>query len=252
MKKDIIDKYDELLYSVYIEQDLSSLEGNDFKYKDINILSCPVNPDYNEPKFQPTVNLWDMINCNKDLKYYCGQLYLLREYINNPFENILELENGKSLSTYYQSSYDRRYCSFITSCFEKSYNFWDRVGDRLASFYPGLLKIHQVDFSRIIVELQKQNIDNEHFMWLSRFKDNEYKALNNYRKYLVHYSQFESKFRYQHSMNATNTKALDELWNEKFSFPDYFKEVLKLSDEGYYRMVKFLESVVINRNEYAG
>ena len=249
MYKDIIDQYNKAIFEVYKKQGLVSLEDNGFKYKGINVLQCPINPDYNEPKFQPTINLWDIVSCNKDLKFFVGQLFLYRDLINNPLEELMPIENGKLISTYYQNLYDHRYCSFITCCFEKSYNFWDRIGDTIASFFPDLLKIHQVDFSRIIDQIKTQQIEIEHFFWLLNFKENEYQELNRYRKDFVNYYQFESKYRYDHSMNLSDLIGLEKIWAEKYGFPEYFKKHLELSSEGYYQMFSFLEKIQNERNQ---
>ncbi|MBW3466880.1 Cthe_2314 family HEPN domain-containing protein [Arthrospiribacter ruber] len=243
MNTKTIDEYTKILYRIYEENALVSLEDNEFKYKDINVMQFPRNSEYNEPKFQPMINFWDTINCNKDLKFFVGQLFMYRPYINNPLEETLLMPDGEVISTYHQNLYDHRYSTFITCCFEKCYNFWDRIGDNIASFFPELLKIHQVDFIRILDRIKQLKIENEHLDWLLNFKDNEYKELNSYRKEFVHYSQFAAKYRYDHAMNLSNFETLGTMWKEKFGFADYFRIQLELSSEGYFRMLKFIEFI---------
>lgn len=242
MKK-IIDDYNRAVMDVYTSESLISLESNKFNYKDINILMCPQNPSYQEEKFNHLINQWDLINCCNDLMYFTAQLFLHQSLINNPLKEFSVLENSELISLFHQNLYDHRYSIFVTCCFEKCYNYWDRVGDRIASFYPKLLKIWQVDFSRIIDEVDYLGVENENFKWLLNFKNNEYQQLNKYRKDFVHYSQYEAKFRYEHTMNCTDIEQLKQLWREKSEFPDYFKNQLELTVEGYYRMYKFLESL---------
>lgn len=241
--KQLIDKYNEAITDIYKSQSLSSLGANNFTYKNINVLTCPSNPNYQEKKFNHLINLWDLINCSNDLMYFTSQLFLHHSLINNPLEEFTKFGNDEVLSLYHQNLYDRRYSIFITCCFEKCYNYWDRIGDRIASFFPELLKIHQVDFARIIDRLESSGIDNENFQWLLNFKNNEYQQLNNHRKNLVHYSQYEANFRYEHAMSSTNTESLKRLWKEKSEFPEYFKSHLGFAVEGYYQMYKFLESL---------
>lgn len=248
MSKSIIDNYNEELFAIYKQHELISLEDNNFTYKNINVMDCPKNSDYREPKFRPLINLWDIINCTKDLKFFVGQMYLHRPYINNPTVELDVIKEDQLFSVYFQNLYDRRYCSFVTCCYEKSYNFWDRIGDLLASFFPELLKINLVNFSKIVDELEKQKIEDEHFDWILNFKKNEYKILNDCRKNLVHYHQYESKYRFDHSMNNTDLDIMYKLWNEKSSFPEYFKEHLHLAADGYYNVFKFLRKVKENRN----
>lgn len=162
--------------------------------------------------------------------------------MNNPLNEVITLpEANKRISLYDQNTYDRRYSSFVTCCFEKSYNFWDRIGDRIASFFPELIRIHQVDFVRILDRLELKGFENKHLNWLIQFKENEYKELNLYRRNFVHYYQFESYFRYQHAMNLSDFDSLSKLWLEKYGFAAYFKKHLRLSSEGYFHMCKFLE-----------
>ena len=243
MIKKIIDEYNKAIFDVYKSESLSSLQSNNFKYEDINILTCPQNPKYQEPKFNHLINLWDLINCSNDLMYFTAQLLLHQNFINNPLKEYIEFGNEEVLSLYHQNLYDHRYSIFITCCFEKCYNYWDRIGDRIASFYPELLKIHQVDFARIIEEVNSFRIENENFQWLLNFKNNEYQQLNNHRKNLVHYSQYEANFRFEHAIKSTDIENLKKLWKEKSEFPEYFKSHLEFAVEGYYHMYKFLESM---------
>lgn len=241
MARKIIDDYNKAVSEVYKSKSLVSLESNDFTYKNINILTCPSNSNYQEEKFNHFINLWDLINCSNDLMYFTSQLFLHHNLINNPLEEFARFGNDKVLSLYHQNLYDRRYSISITCCFEKCYNYWDRIGDRIASFFPHLLKIRQVDFVRIIDKIESSGIENENFQWLLHFKNNEYQELNNHRKNLVHYSQYEANFRYEHAMNSSDKESLKRLWKEKSEFPEYFKSHLSFAVEGYYQMYKFLE-----------
>lgn len=244
MKKEIIDSYLEESSKVYEKEGLLCLSDNNYEWQGVNVLNCPNNPNYKEEKFEHFVNLQDILKCSEDLKFFTGQLFLYRDYINNPLEEIL-ISDKEVISTYFQNYYDRRYCMYITCCFEKTYNFWDRIGDRIASFFPELLKIHQVDFSKIIDEVSKnKNVNSQNLDWLIEFKNNEYKTMNKYRKDMVHYYQYEAKYRFQHSRNNTDFGKLNELWKEKSEFPIFFKNHLELAIIGYFKMINFLEEQV--------
>lgn len=243
MIKKIIDDYNKAVFDIYKSKSLSSLQSNDYTIRDVNILTCPHNPNYKEKKFNHFINLWDLINCSNDLMHFASQLFLYQNLINNPLKEFIEFGNEEVLSLYHQNLYDHRYSIFITCCFEKCYNYWDRIGDRIASFYPELLKIKDVDFGRIIERVNCLGIQNENFQWLLNFKNNEYQQLNNHRKNLVHYSQYEANFRFEHMMKSTDIDNLKKLWKEKSEFPEYFKSHLEFAVEGYYQMYKFLESL---------
>ena len=154
------------------------------------------------------------------------------------------LINGRTISTYYQNLYDRRYLTFVSCCFEKCYNYWDRIGDKLWSFYPDLLEERAVDFVRIIDLLEKRDLKNENLNWIINFKKNQYQEINKARKQIVHYSQYEATYRYQHMTFLENFQKISEIWTEKESFPSFFKDNLEYCVEGCYHTYKFLNSLV--------
>ena len=248
MNTDILDAFNEAICQIYQTENLVSLEDNNYKYKDITTLAFPSSSIQNEPRFNPVYNVNDAITCSKDLKYFTGLLFLYRPHINNPFSEVA-YHNSKPVYTYFQNQYDRRYCMFVTCCYEKCYNFWDRIGDAIFSFYPDLMNIRQVGFANIIDKLKLENIENDHYKWLVEFKENEYKTLNSSRRDYVHYYQYETVYRYEkHSENNMDGTSLEYVWEEKLNLPVYFKHHLELAQEGYYHAFKFLEEINLNRN----
>lgn len=245
MKKEIIDKYKEVTYAVYEEEGLQCLSDNDYIWCGINVLECPNNSNYNEEKFTHISNLNDILKCSEDLKYFTGQLFLYKDNINNPLEERLIITEDVLVSTYYQNYYDRIYSMYITCCFEKLYNFWDRIGDRIASFFPDLLDINKVYFSNIIDKIDKtKKIESDSFKWLKDFKNTEYSGMNNDRRNMVHYCQYEARYRDNHLKNCTDFVTLKEIWEEKKGFADFFKNHLQLAIEGYCKMVEFLKDQI--------
>lgn len=234
----ILNSYNEELFKIYEEFDLKSLEDNDFKIREINVLTIPIKKGERSEKLIPTILLWDLNNCLNDLKYFTGNLFLYLDHINNPLDELFYVDDKFISSTYFQNMFDRRYSLFITCCFEKAYNYWDRIGDILHSHYQDLLKPHQVDFNRIIDSVSKLDVGGEYFDWLLSFKENEYKILNNYRREFVHYYQFESKYRYNHTMNSHDLEFIEKIFLEKINFPEYFKNHLKLCLEGIYNFIE--------------
>lgn len=242
-RKEIIELFNKEIFKIYDEFNLETLENNSYKFKDINTLQLKIKTIEGHPEFVPTIILWDLVNCLNDLKFFTANLLLYKEHINNPLKELI-IDNGEFVtSSYFQNLFDRRYSIYITCSFEKSYNYWDRIGDVLHSHFPKSLKVKQVDFSRIIDYLDKLNLNNENLNWLILFKNNDYKKLNNYRREFVHYNQFESKYRYKHSINSTNIDELNTLFKEKLHFPEFFKNHLSICLEGYYNLFKFVEDI---------
>ena len=241
MGKIIIDKFYEELCKIYEKENLISLSNTGYNYKGYNVMDCPLNKNNSDKNFNHFINHWDIITCSDDLKYFTGQLFFYKPFINNPEKEVIMPDK---ISTYFQNLEDKRYLMFVTCSFEKAYNYWDRIGDRIASFFPDLLKSHQVNFSKIIDEVSKLDIESEDFMWLKGFKENQYKELNGVRKNMVHYYQYESKYRYDHTMNSSDLEKIKILWEEKISFPNYFKQHLNYALEGYIKMCLFLKEMI--------
>ena len=153
-------------------------------------------------------------------------------------------------SDYHQNLYDRRYCLYVSCAFEKAYNYWDRIGDMLYSFYPTLLtEIKQVDFARIIDKIYAIGERHEDFIKLYNFRITEFSELNKFRKDVVHYYQYETTYHYDHLMNKNNFDQLEILWTEKNGFAIYFKQQLEYSCDGYFWATEYLGKVKLFRDE---
>jgi hypothetical protein len=231
------------------ELKLLSLSDNNYQYKDQNVLELITfeTQDFNRSfrKFHKIKNIWDLINCNNDLKIFTAQLYYYRPLINNPINEADYLE-GEFLSTYFQNGADWIYSSFVSSCFEKLYNFWDRIGDALAYYLNLNIKEDQVNFPKVIEKLsQLDNIkDNPYFIKLLDFKNIEFLEFNKHRKDIVHYYQFETTYRFDHTIYSGDKDKIEELWKWKYGMPDYFKKHLENSCEGFYNMYRLINNLL--------
>ena len=65
---------------------------------------------------------------------------------------------------------------------QKIYNYWDRIGDLIASFFPDKLKTDKVYFSTAIKYIPIEFQESPNYGWLKDFKDTHYKKLNRRRK----------------------------------------------------------------------
>jgi hypothetical protein len=215
---EVLNEAREKLLAVYVSENMVCFSDNHFSFKGVNIMAAP-DAGFEHPEWNSYKNLRDIINCNQDLMYFTGNLFLYRPLINNPLEDIDAVTFEFPVSLYHQNIYDHRYCTYVSSCFEKAYNYWDRIGDLLHSFYPGLIpNIKAVDFARMIDQLYAIGERDEDFLWLWNFKTTEYSNLNRFRKDVVHYYQYETSYHYNHVTNATNFEALAQLWEEKKKF----------------------------------
>ena len=187
---------------------------------------------------------YDIKNCNDDLKLLVAQLYLFRPYINNP---ILEKSNfsGRMEFTYRQTFSDWNYSTFVSCCYEKLYNYWDRIGDILALYLKINIDERKVGFFTVINKIEKEEkySNDENLIFLKNFKDNEFREFNEKRIEIVHYYQFETIYRHKYQkIQAENNKEekMNALWEWKKNMPEYFKNHLELSLKGYQHCIKFI------------
>jgi hypothetical protein len=230
------------------DQKLVSLSDNDYQYKDQNVLELITSKtqgcNRTFKKFHKLKNIWDLINCNNDLKIFTAHLFYYRPLINNPIDEAYFID-GKYMSTYFQNGADWLYSSFVSSCYEKLYNFWDRIGDALAYYLNVDIKEELVNFPKVIDNLSKQELikDNPYFKKLLNFKTCEFTEINRHRKDIVHYYQFETTFRFEHTINSGDKEKIEVLWKWKNEMPEYFKQHLENSCEGYYNMYRLINNL---------
>jgi hypothetical protein len=231
------------MLKIYQANGLRCLSDNQFKYNGVNTFAVP-DSGFQDPLWSSYKNLRDIINCNQDLMYFTGNLFLYAPFINNPLEDVDTQTFDFPVSHYHQNWYDHRYCAFVSCCFEKAYNYWDRIGDLLYSFFPSLLpSIRAVDFPRIVDAIANLGENDPDFVWLRNFKCNQYADLNRFRRDVVHYYQYETTFHAAHATNCTKLDEIAKLWEEKKSLPQYFKNHLELALEGCVRSYAYLFKV---------
>lgn len=237
------------LTSIMEEKDLVSLSDDEFSYKGINILN-PFEVHYPYDGFNQRKLINDTILISKDLMILTSHLYQLKPFINNPLEDPTVDFDGKVHHTYHQNGYDWFYSTYSSCCYEKLYNFWDRIGDRLSVSFDTGLKKFQIGFFSVMDVLSKKPIflENEHFQWLKEFWEIDFKEFNKVRRDIVHYIQIETKFKDDLLRQSDDFEKVKELWEWKSGLPEYFKEHLHKCREGFWNMVMLENS--INLGEY--
>ncbi|MGC4020957.1 MAG: Cthe_2314 family HEPN domain-containing protein [Cyclobacteriaceae bacterium] len=242
--KEILDLIRDQILEVYSSQNMTCLSDNQYNYNGVNIMAVP-NSQLTIENWNSYKNLRDIVNCNQDLMYFAANLFLYRPYINNPLKEVDTQTMKFPVFHYHQNIYDHRYCTYVSNCFEKAYNYWDRIGDLLYSFYPSIIpNIRSVDFSRVIDKIYEIGERDADFIWLHNFKQNEYSILNGYRKDVVHYYQYETSYHFEHISNSTKPDVITKIWKEKSELPEYFKAQLEISCEGCLRTYAYLNKVI--------
>lgn len=245
--KTIIDQYENQIAEIIMQKELKALYDNDYVYNNRNILDVLKISKLQNPKmpnFNKFKNCWDIINCNVDFRLHVALLYIYLPYINNPIKEFFKDEDFYS-ALYFQNIYDKRFSCYASICFEKLYNYLDRVGDLLA--YNDL-KFQRYSESKIYFNTAIDNFKKDklfygqkYFDKIVKYRDEEYKIINSNRSQIVHYYHFETQYRFDFTMNSTNKEKINELWAFKSSLPEFFKERLYHSNELFYNVLNFLE-----------
>lgn len=172
---------------------------------------------------------------SQDIKFSLGNVYLYKELGINNFlnEHIITLQ-GETIFTYQQTFGDRRFFFYVSVCFEKLYNFWDRIGDLLALTLDLKIEPKEVYFPRVIKEIEKLKHQSVNFKFLKNFSESEYQdILNRIRKLIVHYRQKDTYFRDAWLKNLNNKEAIKTLQQEKDELPGLLKDQMRLTIDGF-------------------
>lgn len=185
--------------------------------------------------------LSEIKNCNSDLKLFTAKLFIFQQNINNPTnEKVFIL--GKNETIYNQNFADWIYSAYVSCCYEKLYNFWDRIGDVLALYLKIDINEFRIGFHNVIKKIeQNENYStDENFIFLKNFSNNQFKEFNDKRKKIVHYYQFETEYEYEINFKTNDDDKIKDLWNWKNGMPEYFKTHLELSIKGYFHCFEFI------------
>ena len=126
---------------------------------------------------------------------------------------------------------------------EKLYNYWDRIGDLLATYFPSSIKPEQVFFPKAIEIIPSDYYDNENYRWLKDFKENGYKILNQIRKQTVHYTTEDTRFKHEHLNSSTEKEHMEELFKNRYSLADIYKNQLDLTLIGFEKTLLLIEAI---------
>jgi hypothetical protein len=245
---DLIYKYQEEIVKIYYSQKLENLAGLDLDYN-VNgrqILSwffdVVTKKQQERPDFDFHKCFDDIILTCDEIMYFTANIHLYRPYISNPIENAFNF-NGETVYPYDETIPDRRYNMFSNIVFEKLYNYWDRIGDVLAIYYPGSIDKKQVYFASTIDKFSSLGLRSDNFMWLLKFKESDYKDINSHRKEIVHYTSLSTQHKWTHIYSARSKEEVEKLFAEKTRLPEYFGQQLTNAREGFIKAIGLLEEL---------
>lgn len=248
--EDLLWEYQSLVVKVYKEQGLDCLSRLDESfllngreifiwYNEVMRKSCVKH----KGAFYHMKVLDDILFCSDELLYFTGLLYLHRPYINNPIKDAFSTDGGMIYPNF-QNLYAKRFSMFADIASQKAYNYWDRLGDVIASFFPERIKSDKVFFPSAIEAIPDEFRNSPHYIWLNSFKQKEYVELNKKRKRVVHYFTSDTDFKYSHLEKGTRSKEeIEALQAVRESLPDFYKAQIGLTLEGFEKTLLLLEEI---------
>lgn len=249
---ELLKTFNEKVLEIYDYENLIPLRGKDNSYELSNgkqILSwhneitrhrnCHFAPDFYD-YFQ---NIDDILFISDELVYFTANLYLYKPFINTPLKDAFYTDDGTKIYPLYQNVAGKRYEMFVNVCYEKTYNYWDRIGDLIASFFPNTFTGF-VFFAKVLQKLESVYNGNADFDWLLNFSKNDYRKFNDNRIKSVHNvaPNTENKWEQLTENYMDEQKSID-FTNKINSYPDEFKRMNELCKEGFIKTLNFLEFI---------
>jgi Cthe_2314-like HEPN len=241
----LIDAIQKKIVEIYREQGLLNLK--EYK-KDLNLVSeylsvvrkSSVKYSGDCPNY---IYLYEEIAfCSDEIMYFTAHLFFYKPYINNPLEDAVLL-GQQTVFPNYQNIAGKRYSMYANVVVEKIYNYWDRIGDLIASFFPDRFRDRKVYFPGTIEAIPKEFRESLHYEWLLEFKNNHYKTLNEARIQTVHYYGMDLQYRTAHLKGASDKETVEKLYNQRLSLPEYYAEHIGYTLEGFEHTIALLDEI---------
>ena len=248
-KHELIWEYQRSIIDIYKQYELTSLSGLEGKFE---VSGRQIITWHSEATRKSSIkhsgqfsyfkNFDDLLFCSDELLYFTAHLYLYRPFINNPVNEGFFF-SGRMIYPNYQNLEARRYSMFADIASQKAYNYWDRIGDLIASFFPSHIKPHNVFFPTAIEAIPNEFQVSENFQWLKAFKETEYVDLNKMRKQIVHYTTSDTEFKHKHLERANDKKGMQELQQEREYTADFYKKHIASTLKGFEKTLLLLEDI---------
>lgn len=248
-RQELLWTYQDAVIEIYKEYQLTSLRGlnSEFIVKKKQIVawhSDVTNKSSikNSEVFNYYQNFDDLLFCSDKLLYFTALLFLYRPFINNPIKDGFQFASGIVYPNK-QNLEGKRYGMFSDIASQKAYNYWDRIGDLIASLFPEQIKQHNVYFPTAIEAIPKEFHTNDNYLWLNEFRQNEYLELNKIRKKIVHYTTSDTDFKHKHLKVSGDKEAMQELQDERELIADFYRNHINLTLTGFYKTLSFIEDI---------
>ncbi len=184
----------------------------------------------------------DLMFISDELVYFTAHLFLYRDYINDPLEDARKTDGGQTYYPVFTNVPGKRYTMYLNVCYEKVCNYWDRIGDLIASFFSDDFT-GNIYFSNVIKDLRGAYAGNDDFDWLSDFASTIFKDYNANRIKTVHTISHSTENKWKQLGQVADEAKTRELSEKILSYPEEFKKMADLSIEGLIKTLNLLEFV---------
>lgn len=199
-----------------------------------------------KPKFDYNRARADLKLISDEILHFTGLTCLYSRYLTNPLDRPVPTQNGEIVYANIQNLPDKRFYMYATCAYEKLYNYWDRIGDLLASYFPEIIKPEKVYFSKIDKFIPIDYQDESSIKWLIEFKNNKFQALNDIRIGVVHYENLATTFSSEHLENFKNKTQLELLVQNRAQIIPDLRLQIDLTLKGFVNVIRFMEFLNTN------
>jgi hypothetical protein len=239
---DLIVRHDEAILHIYRETKLSSIRDDEYTFQGFDFFTSYTDIFYDRfPQGENQFASFDEIAFASDqLIYFTAHLFLYKPFIERNTEIDL---GGNNVNIFIPSLPGKRYDMYADICFQKAYNFWDRIGDLIAVIVAKNSK-KDIYFAPILQKVPQLFQSNEHFKWLDNFSKHDYKKMKEKRNRIVHYFSINTELFNDRLSNSQDKAKLDRLQTEREALADYFLNHSKTVLIGFYHTLKLLDIIV--------
>lgn len=251
---DILVEFQNRLLETYRKEDLKSIIGLDDScvINGENVLASYMNAmrkgqqiyrpnnEKENPKFDYNRLRSDLFLISDEILHFTGLTCIYSYYLSSPLDSPINFY-GEIVYTNNQTLIDKRFFMYAACAFEKVYNYWDRIGDLLASFFPEIIKPSNVYFAKMDKVIPISMQDNVNVKWLIDFKENQFSGLNKIRKDVVHYENLDTTFASEHLSEHRDRNRLEILVNKRLELIPNLKSHIDLTLEGFQRTIRVME-----------
>lgn len=245
---EVLQKYQEEILKIYNENGLNSLKGIDLNYeldgKNLLVLYFDAvrKLRVSNQNFDADANLDDLLFISDEILFFTANVYLHRPFVNDPIQDSFQT-NEEMLFPNFQNLAAMRYHMFIDVVYQNLFNYWDRIGNLIAAFFPEKFKSKNVHFSSAIDSCGSEYTHLSSFMWLKDYRENGFRKLNETRRNVVHRKSTDTFSKYAHLDVTHDEEGIKNWINQRNDLPEYFKGEIQNSFLGLANALFFVEEL---------